>query len=75
MELRPTYLTISRSMCLTIKPGLSLTLFLESPVARQAFDLEREAEAVQLETEQWRLETIERRRAETREKELLLNRS
>nr|POE68114.1 hypothetical protein CFP56_19767 [Quercus suber] len=40
MELQPTYLMISRSTCLTIRLGLSPTLFLESPIASEAFDLE-----------------------------------
>ena len=40
MELRPTYLTISRSACLTIRPRLSPTSFLESPIANETSDLE-----------------------------------
>ena len=39
MELRSTCLTILRSVCLTIRPGLSSTSFLESTVTGKASDL------------------------------------
>ena len=38
--LSPTKLPISRSTCLTIWPGLSPTLFLESPITNKASNLE-----------------------------------